>query len=60
MTQGPLNPNRYRDEDVRTDGAMTERRCGAWPARGLLGGKGLTGRFVETFVGTKQYRFRVN
>jgi hypothetical protein len=28
-------------------GAQTERRCGAGPVRGLLGGKDLTGRFVR-------------
>src|SRR5262249_27762223 len=29
-------------------GAQTERRSGAWPVRGLLGGKDPTGRFAST------------
>ena len=30
-------------------GTQTERRGGAGPVRGLLGGKNLTGRFVSSF-----------
>ena len=31
-------------------GAQTERRGGAGPVRGLLGGKDLTGRFLVVFA----------
>ena len=37
---------RYNGEAV-VPGAQTERRGGAGPMRGLLGGKDLTGRFFE-------------
>jgi hypothetical protein len=35
---------RYNDKAIAA-GAQTERRGGAGPVRGLLGGKDLTGRF---------------
>jgi hypothetical protein len=36
---------RYHETNI-VAGAQTERRGDAWPVRGLLGGKGLTGLFL--------------
>ena len=38
---------RVPDRDDNAAGAQTERRGGAGPVRGLLGGKGPTGRFLH-------------
>jgi hypothetical protein len=37
----------WYNENVIAVGAQIERRGDAWPARGLLGGKDLAGRFVD-------------
>jgi len=43
QSEGGLQYN----EEAIASGAQTERRGGAGPVRGLLGGKDLTGRFLS-------------
>jgi hypothetical protein len=40
------------NENVIAVGAQTVRRGDAWPVRGLLGGKDLTGRLIRSSLST--------
>jgi hypothetical protein len=45
MVRSPFQVGLRHNEKAIVPGAQTERRGGAGPARGLLGGKDPTGRF---------------
>src|SRR5436190_24344522 len=46
VAQGDFAGGLRYNENVIAVGAQTVRRGDAWPVRGLLGGKDLTGRFL--------------